>query len=83
MRAASPSDGTGGWPGLLGTPARVRAWGWHPNPGGKELSSARDCLATEQRARSLTPAETGRQELALFDLTFPWVIASSLQGTAL
>lgn len=83
MRAASPSDGTGGWPGSLGTPARVWARGWHPNPGSKELSSAHGCSTTEQRAWSLTPAETGRQELALFDLTFPWVIASSLQGTAL
>ena len=38
-------------------------------------------MAGEKSAQSLTPVETGQQKLALFDLTFPWVIASSLRET--
>lgn len=50
----------------------------------KHWAATQGCLVAEAKtALSLTPVEMGQQKLALFVLTFPWVIASSLQGTGL
>lgn len=50
--------------------------------GGKAQTVTQGCLVSAAKAaQSLTPVEMGQQKLALFDLTFPWVIASSLRKT--
>lgn len=53
-----------------------------PAVGSKAQAAAHGCLVAGAKiAPIFIPKEMGQQKLALFDLTFPWLIASSLRET--